>query len=363
MPTNIPPQAKAKWAEAQAAKDPDVKLRLLKEFYSSFPKHKSTGRLEMTIKRQIKNLGEEVQREKSRKTGSTRQEWFVSKEGLKQANLIGKLSPLLEVFMALTGANATAYDIFSKPLTGILQGASTQIQLVLAPFEEDMSDERKRRSRNLIRNADIIIIIASDDDNYLQNLRGWLEENGLYAGLETAPVELEPTSAGGIRVVNNSKFCSVAEIVEILRSYRIQNAVVKVAKNATTDDIENSILGVRPKKVLYLPIKGSYGDEVAKGTVMTPVTSFPTLDRVSLVLEILRTIGAIRVFTKGIGEDVADRPLLVEEESNVLEVAREIHKELAKNFRYARLWRDGSPAIKVGPNFTLKDGDAIEIHA
>jgi len=80
MVTNIPEKAKAKWAEAIAARDPETKLRLLREFYSVMPKHKSTEKLELSIKRQISSLQQEVERKRTRKTGSTKLEWTVKKE-------------------------------------------------------------------------------------------------------------------------------------------------------------------------------------------------------------------------------------------------------------------------------------------
>lgn len=38
MVTNLTQETKAKWAEAIAARDPETKLRLLREFYSVMPK-------------------------------------------------------------------------------------------------------------------------------------------------------------------------------------------------------------------------------------------------------------------------------------------------------------------------------------
>lgn len=64
MVTNLPARAKALWAKAMTTKDPKEKLELLKQFYSSFPKHKSTERLEMQLKRQMKGLEEEIEKKR-----------------------------------------------------------------------------------------------------------------------------------------------------------------------------------------------------------------------------------------------------------------------------------------------------------
>jgi ribosome-interacting GTPase 1 len=47
----------------------------------------------------------------------------------------------------------------------------------------------------------------------------------------------------------------------------------------------------------------------------------------------------------------------------VIEVAALIHKDLAEQFRFARLVRSGEPDRQVGGEFNLKDGYRIGIHA
>jgi len=49
--------------------------------------------------------------------------------------------------------------------------------------------------------------------------------------------------------------------------------------------------------------------------------------------------------------------------TSVIELAKIIHKDLVKNFKYARLWRhtESKPLI-VGRDHILQDKDIIEIH-
>ena len=101
MVTNLPEQAKAKWAEVVASKNPVTKLRLLKEFYSSFPKHKGTERLEKSIKRQIKSLELQVQKSSSKRRGSSRLEWVVKKQELPQLVIVGTLHMATSFFNIL----------------------------------------------------------------------------------------------------------------------------------------------------------------------------------------------------------------------------------------------------------------------
>ncbi|MEM4312389.1 MAG: hypothetical protein QXX95_08380 [Nitrososphaerales archaeon] len=99
MVTNLPEKAKALWAKAQMEKNAVQKLRLLKEFYSSFPKHKGTERLEVSIKRQIAKLEEEIEMSKihRKRLGSQKLEWIVKKKGQIQLALVGKLGEALKI--------------------------------------------------------------------------------------------------------------------------------------------------------------------------------------------------------------------------------------------------------------------------
>ncbi|MEM0497427.1 MAG: TGS domain-containing protein, partial [Acidilobaceae archaeon] len=51
--------------------------------------------------------------------------------------------------------------------------------------------------------------------------------------------------------------------------------------------------------------------------------------------------------------------------ATVLDVARLIHKRLAENFRYARVWGRNVkyPGQRVGGDHVLEDRDIVEIHA
>ena len=61
MPTNLPPDAKNKWEEVEATKNPREKLKLLEEFLSLVPRHKGTAKLCVQVKKQIKDLKKEME--------------------------------------------------------------------------------------------------------------------------------------------------------------------------------------------------------------------------------------------------------------------------------------------------------------
>ena len=64
MPTNLPAEAKHKWAEVSEAKNPQRKLQLLQEFLSLVPKHKGTAKLRAQVKKQMATLRREIEEKK-----------------------------------------------------------------------------------------------------------------------------------------------------------------------------------------------------------------------------------------------------------------------------------------------------------
>jgi hypothetical protein len=45
LPTNLPPEAKDRWAEVEATNDPKLKLKAYQEFLAAVPQHKGTMKL------------------------------------------------------------------------------------------------------------------------------------------------------------------------------------------------------------------------------------------------------------------------------------------------------------------------------
>lgn len=77
-------------------------------------------------------------------------------------------------------------------------------------------------------------------------------------------------------------------------------------------------------------------------------------------------LGLFRVYTKAPGRQ-ADQsaPILLPHGGQVGDAAREIHKEFAENFQYARLWSMTNSAIqgsRVPADHLLEEGDILEFH-
>ena len=363
MPTNLPERAKAKWAEAIAAKDPAEKLKLLKEFYSSFPKHKGTEKLEMSIKRQIAALEEELERARLRRRTTTRSEWVIKKEGALQAAVMGSVETSLDFFNAISKQNAKLHEALASPLVGALRGAGLTLQLVLTPFDRRLGDEKQERFLSVARNSDVILTPLKDEGvEYIRELVEWFEEHDIEVKKPKLDVEIKQTPSGGIRVVGSSNYLSEREAVDFLNSYMIRNAIVEVSRNATLDDLEAVIFGREAKNLQFIPLTTAAMDTV-RVMGFSNIICVEHLDQDELVEQILSKLGKIRVYTKAPNSQPVDKPILLDEGATVIDLAAEIHKDFLKFFSFARLWRRGLPeGVKVGRNFRLMDGDVVELH-
>jgi len=79
---------------------------------------------------------------------------------------------------------------------------------------------------------------------------------------------------------------------------------------------------------------------------------------------LFRALGIVRVYTKTPGKAAdGDKPFTVFRGGTVLDVARLVHKDIARNLKFARMW--GSEVFdgqQVGPEHVVADGDLVELH-
>ena len=87
------------------------------------------------------------------------------------------------------------------------------------------------------------------------------------------------------------------------------------------------------------------------------------LDAIGLFL--FRALEIIRVYTKTPGKKAdTDRPFTVRRGGTVHDVAELVHKDIARDLKFARMWgKDVFDGQQVGPDHLVADGDFVELHA
>ncbi|MBS7633181.1 50S ribosome-binding GTPase [Candidatus Bathyarchaeota archaeon] len=389
MPTNLPPDAKKKWAEVEATRNPREKLRLLQEFLSLVPRHKGTAKLCVNVKKQIASLQEEIKEKKRKKAGRSGPKIFIEKEGAGQVVLlgvtkVGKSSLLSAVTNAKVAISDAPYTT-REPVPGILAYKDIQFQIIEAPAVMEGSADGRAwglQTLGLARNADGLVLmvdLAADAVDQLSLLVGELEKARILVAKPKARVEIERKYLGaGLRIILTGKLvdCSFGDVEELLKTYHFSDGVVKISGEATLDEIEDAIFEstvYKPAIVVANKLDAENAEEKLKmlktyvGDKLQ-VIAVSCKDRVGLesIGEMLfKMLEIIRVYTKEPNKrEHSKKPFILKKNATVLDLARSIHSDFRENFSHAKVWSKKlvfSPQ-KVGSTFTLDDEDIVEIH-
>ncbi|MCE4618312.1 MAG: GTP-binding protein [Desulfurococcales archaeon] len=387
MPANLPPEAKAKLAKYSEAKTPEEKIKALEEFLSAVPKHKGTENIRLWAKRRLAELREEVEARRARRGGGGPR-IFIERAGAGQVVLLGPPnSGKSSILARLTNANPeiAPYPFSTQlPTPGMLDYKDIQFQLVDTPplLLDQPSSPINNRVIGLARNANAVALVIGLDEedpaNTLRKLIDFLAERGVVITKSKGLVRIRrDRSVNGIKIVGHGRMVNFTEddLRRLLSQYRIYNAIVEMEGDVTLDDVEDAIFTTRVyKPAIILLNKADLPGSKAKAKrvmkhappdVPVLVVSAATgegLDRLGdIIFDILEII---RVYTKQPNKEPDPDPLVLEKGATVLDAARRIHKDLARRFRYAKIWGPSAkyPGQRVGTDHVLMDGDIIEIH-
>lgn len=387
VPANLSPEAKAKLAKYSEAKTPEEKIKALEEFLSAVPKHKGTENIRLWAKRRLAELREEVEARRARRGGGGPR-IFIERAGAGQVVLLGPPnSGKSSILARLTNANPeiAPYPFSTQlPTPGMLDYKDIQFQLVDTPplLLDQPSSPINNRVIGLARNANAVALVIGLDEedpaNTLRKLIDFLAERGVVITKSKGLVRIKrDRSVNGIKIVGHGRMVNFTEddLRRLLSQYRIYNAIVEMEGDVTLDDVEDAIFTTRVyKPAIILLNKADLPGSKAKAKrvmkhappdVPVLVVSAATgegLDRLGDI--IFDTLEIIRVYTKQPNKEPDPDPLVLEKGATVLDAARRIHKDLARRFRYAKIWGPSAkyPGQRVGTDHVLMDGDIIEIH-
>jgi hypothetical protein len=387
MPTNVTAEYLAAEEEYRNARTIPEKIRALEKMYATVPKHKGTEKLRLQIKRKLSELRKELEKQRQlQKKGGGGYSFSVKKEGAAQIVLVGLPNVGKSSLMKrLTNVEADVADYaFTtvEPIPGMMHYKDVQIQLVEVPGLVEGASLGKGMGTQLlsvIRNADavaIVIDLSKDPIKQMDLLLREFERAGIKVNRRRPRVEIKRTSSGGIIIngVENIRG-EVSEVMKMLREERIHSAEVTVKEPVTleefADALDDSLVWRRAviiankgdaagSKENYERLLKAYGERFK----VIPVSARRGVNLDELKETLYDLAGIIRVFTKSPGEDPAYPPIAMKRGSTVIDVAKKVHKEFARNFRYARVWGKSVkfPGQRVGAEHVLEDGDVVEIH-
>ncbi|MEN8237642.1 MAG: TGS domain-containing protein [Actinomycetota bacterium] len=340
MPANLTPAYKSAEGRYRRAQDARERLDALKEMLRAIPKHKGTEHLQADIKAKVKELTDELAGPKKggARTGPTT---VVRPEGAGQVALIGPPNTGKSALHARTThshAQVGPYPFTTQyPMPGMMPVHDVYIQLVDLPP------------------------VAAEHPV------PWLAD------------ALHPAD-GCLLVVDLSQPGCVERVValhDILASRRVTLSdrwPADAAREDVTPDTEDLFAKVLP--TLIVATKADLVpdpddelevlEELAEVTYPCMAVSVETghgLDKLGNWL--FDKLGVVRVYTKIPGrEPDLERPYTVRHGANVLDVAALVHRDIAAEFKFARLWGATEfDAQQVGRDHIVEDGDIIELHA
>ncbi len=382
MPTNLPPEALKKWDEYSKASTPEEKLLKLREFYALIPKHKGTEKLEKFIRRRMSELRKEIERQKAARSKKGAG-FTVEKKGAAQLVLIGFTNSGRSTLLSLlTNArpeiSSTPYTTVNRPEEGMMEFSGAKIQIVEAPPIIIGGGRLTNLAMTLAYNADAIgIVVSSRSLKDLESILEVLSEHGIELRRPEGFVRVKRSRAApGIIIRRKGVLvdCKESDVRELLERYGIRNAYVDIEGRVRLSDVESALFRESRYKPSVLFV--SRGDLLDKESMkflrsryeffidIVPFTSNSTIDKEILGKKVLDALGLIRVYTRTrIEKRASEKALIVKKGSTALDVARMIHEELYRRFRYAKVWSKRLPysPMRVGPDFELEDGDLIEI--
>ncbi len=330
MTANLPIQYLQAEEEFRSATTPDAKLEALDKMLRLIPKHKGTEKMQSDIKKRIAKW--KGQAEQAKKKGGGRADpSHIPKEGAAQVAVIGPVntgkSSLISVMTNLE-PNIAEYPFTTRlPQPGMMFHHGIPIQLVDTPALDPNVTERW--ISGLIRNADMAVIVLD------------LARDDLIEQWE-----------------------AVHDVLEDLK--------IKLIASDGQKTLEDSGWATLPS--IYLGNKCAMDEAEARLTILAELFEdlppiHPVSARTGSGLEdfkerVIDSMRLIRVFSKPPGkEPVMDQPFVLKKGATVSELAKTVHKDLAKKMKFARVWGekvyDGQ---RVAMDYELIDGDIVELN-
>jgi len=329
MPANLTPQYHKAEEAYRRATTPEEELHHLQEMFREMPKHKGTDKLQADLKQKISKLKKELEQPRS-KTAHTGIK--IPRQGAGRVVIIGGpnagKSQLLASLTRATPEIAPYPFTTHQPQPGMMPWEDIMVQLIDTP--PITADFWEPSTQGLIRGADLVLLmvdLGTDEGiDQLQELLTKLGGTKTRLGRESYIDEddLGVTYTKTLLVLNKVDLPGAADRRELLNEFC-------------------------PLDFEVFPISAAHG------------AGLETLRQA-----IIDSLKIVRVYTKSPTHKDPDyeKPFTVRQGDTLLDVAALIHKDLATNLKFARVW--GSqihPGTTVKGDYVLHDKDVVEIHS
>jgi ribosome-interacting GTPase 1 len=297
----------------------------------TIPKHKGTEHLQSDIKTRIKQLTEDLTGpKKGGKRGGP--SYVVRPDGAAQLCMIGPPNAgKSSLHVRLTGSHS---DIGPYPYTthlpipGMLPYEDIHFQLVdLPPVSSEFMEPWLV---NTLQHADGVLLVIDVADPEC---------------LEQVPTVLE-------RLAEKKVFLrsAWAELEEHDDPFRLDLPTVLIANKSDLDPDPEEVRILEELLGLHYPALTMSAET---GAGLGELGAF-----------LFKALQIVRVYTKSPGKPADnDKPFTARHGDTVIDVAKLVHKDVARELKFARMWgTDVFDGQQVGPDHLVTDGDLVELH-
>jgi len=280
------------------SKPDEERLVWQEEMIRECPKHKSSEKMLANLKTRYIKLKKKIEAQKKSGKGG--------KKGIKKADMQAILlgftncgkSSLLEKITNSHSKSSNALFTTKEPIIGMMQYQGTEIQIIDLP-----SLKSENFDIGLVNNADLLIFVVTKIS-------------------EIKEIQESIPKATGKQLIIFNKIDLLSgnekrKISETLKSKKYNFALVSTITNEGVEELKGKIL---------------------------------------------ENFDIARIYLKEPGKKPTDKPLVVRENSTILDVAKKISKDLAAKIKEIHIWGPSSKFAtqRVGLTHKIKDKDIVE---
>lgn len=330
MALNLTPDYFEADRKYRQARTPQDKLAALEEMLRTIPKHKASERKQADLKSKIKELREASQQQAAKKSSGAPDPYNLPPQGAGQALLIGPPNcGKSSIVGARSNAPVKITDFpygTSMPTPGMALHEDVPIQLVdLSPVTPD---SLLPALLNAIRQTHVVLLVADlGSPSVLE------DTEAILAGLAQHGIAFDPPDEEDegdfMRVGPNALIvCNKCDLPGAMDTFGV-------------------LKELGPKYPEMLPVSATSGEGLAE-----------------MMRRIFVMLNVIRVYSKEPGKPAdKEKPFVLPTDSTVIELAKQIHKDIAENLKFARVWGDSSHSgQQVHSSHVLHDRDIVELH-
>jgi ribosome-interacting GTPase 1 len=338
MPTNVTADYKKAEDAFRKAREPRERLECLREMMRTIPKHKGTEHLQADIKSRIKQLTEELSAPKKggRRSGPSH---VVRAEGAAQIALLGPPNAgksSLHARLTKSRTDIGPYPFTTHlPIPGMLPHEDTHFQLVdLPPVTGEFMEPWLVAT---LQPTDAVLLVVDVNDpecvDQIPALMARLAEKKIFLHEHWPGVADETGDLPGVD-----------------DPFRLDLPTLLIANKCDLDPDPEEVEVLEELLGLRFP---AFTVSAETGEGLEKLGPF-----------LFRALEIVRVYTKSPGKPAdTDKPFTVRRGNTVLDVAKLVHRDIARDLKFARIWgKNVFDGQQTGPEHCVEDGDVVELH-